>query len=293
MNYYAFDIKNKTPEVAKNDLNTEGGVFMSEENEILIAVLNELPFESFEENTNGVRAFIRESELTEDIENQLVALGEDFDFLFEKTFLPAQNWNEIWESNFQPIRVDNFVGVRADFHPNTEGVVFDLLINPKMAFGTGHHETTFMMMQHMEAINFVGKKVLDYGCGTGVLAILASKLRASTIEAVDIELASFENTIENCNVNNVENVKALHGTLDVVASDDFNIILGNINRNVLLDSFHILKKKSVAGGLLLISGFLEEDLGAMRVAFFEHKLLEMRLLQRGKWLSILLRIEEQ
>lgn len=265
--------------------------------EILTAVLGELPFDTFEETETGLKGYIPEKDLTEAVEKELLELSHAFEFSFEKTFIPYQNWNAVWESNFQPIQVDDFVAVRADFHPNTEGVEFDLIVNPKMAFGTGHHETTYMMMQHMRSIDFKGKKVLDYGCGTGILAILAAKLGAVDLEAVDIEAPSYENTLENCIVNNVHNVRAIHGILDDVPSFDFDIIIANINRNIIIDSLDDLKKRfkkrenqSDTEGSLLISGFLKIDentiLQATRYAGFKHR----KTLHRGNWLSMLLTI---
>lgn len=260
--------------------------YSEEKVEILIAVLSDLPFDTFEEMETGLKAFIQEPDWSESVEEQLIEMSQMFEFTYKKTFVPYQNWNVIWESNFQPIKVDNFVGLRADFHSPTEGVVFDLVINPKMAFGTGHHETTFMVMQFMQDIDFIGKKVLDYGCGTGVLAILASKLGATVIEAVDIEEASFDNTIENCEINGVHNVLPFCGTLDVIPSADFDIILANINRNVILYSLSDLKNRLNKGGLLLISGFLKQDenilLDATKKEGFHH--LETK--QRGNWLSM-------
>jgi ribosomal protein L11 methyltransferase len=283
MNYYALTIIPKDYDV--------------ERVEILTAVLGELPFDTFEETETGLKAYIPEKDMTESVETELIELSEQFDFSFDKTFIPYQNWNSVWESNFQPIQVDDFVAVRADFHPNTEGVEFDLIVNPKMAFGTGHHETTYMMMQHMRSIDFLGKKVLDYGCGTGILAILASKLGATALEAVDIEEPSYENTIENCRINDVHNVKAIWGILDDVLSHDFDIILANINRNIIIDSLDDLKsrlkkreKPTDSDNILLISGFLKIDentiLQAINYAGFKHQ----KTLHRGNWLSMLLTI---
>jgi ribosomal protein L11 methyltransferase len=281
MNYYEYHIT--TPQ------------YSAEKNELIMALLGDLPFESFEEKEDVLIAYISESNSTQDIDNQLVELGKDFDFIFNKKHIPYQNWNVIWESNFQPIRVADFVGVRADFHPPTEGVQFDLVINPKMAFGTGHHETTYMMMDMMRDLDFENKSVLDYGCGTGILAILASKLRANPIEAVDIEEASYENTIENSTINNVSNIKTFCGTLDAINSKDFDIILANINRNVILDSLASLKNmlkntQNTEGpeGYILISGFLREDALIMSEAILNQNFNIIKTKQRGNWLCMLL-----
>ncbi|MDZ7880392.1 MAG: 50S ribosomal protein L11 methyltransferase [Saprospiraceae bacterium] len=283
MNYYVLSI---TPTV-----------YDTERVEIITALLGELPFDTFEDTETGLKAYIPEKDLTPEVENELNDLSEGYEFSFDKRFIPYQNWNSVWESNFQPIQVDDFVAVRADFHPNTEGVEFDLIVNPKMAFGTGHHETTYMMMQHIRSIDFHGKKVLDYGCGTGILAILASKLGAVHLEAVDIEEPSYENTIENCRINDVHNVTAIWGILDNVLSYDFDIILANINRNIIIDSLDDLKsrlkKREMSANsdkILLISGFLKIDentiLQAVNYAGFKHQ----KTLQRGNWLSMLLTI---
>lgn len=278
MNYYSFEIT--TPQ------------YDEEKGDVITALLSDLPFDTFEDTGHCLKAYISEDNWTQDIENQLVELSKSLDFQFEKTFIPYQNWNVLWESNFEPIRIDDFVAVRADFHPPTvdengnQSVHFDLVINPKMAFGTGHHETTYMMMQLMRDINFEGKKVLDYGCGTGILAILASKLRAEYIEAVDIEVASFENTVENCKINDVDNVKAFEGTLEVIEATDFDIILANINRNVILDSLFSLKNKLNNEGVLLISGFLKEDETVMSEAVLKNGFEIINTIQRGNWLCM-------
>ena len=274
MNYYVATITPNTYDI--------------ERVEILTAVLGELPFDTFEETETGLKAYMPEKEWTQSVENEIVTLSEDFEFTFEKTFIPYQNWNAVWESNFQPIQVDDFVAVRADFHPNTEGVAFDLIVNPKMAFGTGHHETTFMMLQHMQTMDFKGKKVLDYGCGTGILAILASKLGAIDLEAVDIEPPSYENTLENCCINNVSNVKAICGVLDDVPSRDFDVILANINRNIIIDSLEDLKSRLNTEGSLLISGFLKIDENTILQATNYAGFTRLETMQRGNWLSMLL-----
>ncbi len=279
MNYFSYDIT--TPQ------------YNEEKGEVLTAVLGELPFDTFEDLGDSLRIFISEDNLTSEVEKEFSELATEFEFEYVKTFIPYKNWNVLWESNFQPIQVDDFVGLRADFHPPTEGVEFDLVINPKMAFGTGHHETTYMMMQLMREMDFNGKKVLDYGCGTGILAILASKLKASYIEAVDIELPSFENTIENCDINDVHNVKAFHGTLETIEAADFDVILANINRNVILDSLASLKSKIKKGSaegeaVLLISGFLKEDETIMSEAVISKGFTILKTIQRGNWLCMML-----
>ena len=157
------------------------------------------------------------------------------------------------------MRVGDFVGVRAEFHPPFEGVQFDLMIHPRMAFGTGHHATTFLMMERMEQLDMTRGKVFDYGCGTGILAILAKKLGATDIDAVDIELAATENTLVNMQANNVDGIDIYTGTLDVVPPTTYQIILANINRNVILASLEALYQRIEKGGDLLVSGILLKD----------------------------------
>jgi len=234
--------------------------------EILLAFLSGEAFEVFEETETGLNAFLPASADKAAAESVLADLQTRFDFVWEKEFIPYKNWNAEWESRFEPIRVGDFCGIRAEFHPHFEGVRWEITIQPKMAFGTGHHATTFLVMEAMEGLDFAGKKVLDYGCGTGILAILASKLGARLVDAVDIEQPAFENTVENCKINGVSNVQAYHGTLDLIADADYDIQLANINRNVILDSLDALFSKAVPGGHVLISGFLSEDIPQMQKA---------------------------
>ncbi len=233
--------------------------FETAEPEILMALLGDLPFDMFMDTDEGLDGYAPESADLQELENQLVELQGERKFSWKKTFHPSQNWNEIWESNFEPVLVGDWVGVRADFHEPFKNVRHEIVINPKMAFGTGHHETTWMCLDQMRSIDFEGKKVLDYGCGSGILAILASKMGAADILAVDIEEESFLNTQENAERNAAPNIRAVRGTLEAVDDDDFDIVLANINRNVILDSLFELSQMVNTGGWLVASGFLKED----------------------------------
>lgn len=227
--------------------------------EILLAFLGELPFDSFEEKEYGLDAYLPQKFFGKSIEDQLLELQKNIPFSYHKELIKSQNWNAVWESNFSPLVIDDFCAIRADFHDPVSNVEHEIIITPKMAFGTGHHETTFMMLQSMRSIDFKNKKVLDYGCGTGILAIMASKLGAREIEAVDIEIESFENTVENARNNHVFNVRAIHGTIENIEVSDFDIILANINRNVILDTMDSLYEKLVKSGKLIVSGILKQD----------------------------------
>lgn len=255
--------------------------------EILIAYLADAPFDTFEETEEGVNAYLPASdEHVVEAENLLAELGKHIDFQWEKIFLPAQNWNKIWESNFPPVIVGDFCAVRADFHEPIPGLKHELIINPKMAFGTGHHETTWQCIAAMEHLPIEGKKILDFGCGTGVLAILASKLGAAEVEAIDIEEESYRNTLENSAVNNVTNITARCGTLAAVQGRDFDGILANINRNVILGSLPQLRELLKLGGWLLVSGILIQDEKIVTEAAAKAGFEKKKKTERGNWLCI-------
>lgn len=257
-----------------------------EQKEIIIAFLSELPFDTFEEIDTGVTAYVSEKLYVESLDEEVKKLSERFEFTFEKNFIPYQNWNEIWESNFQPIQVVDFVGIRADFHAKMTDVEHEIIINPKMAFGTGHHETTYMMMLIMRDLDFTNKTVFDYGCGTGILAVLAVMRGATDVDAVDIELPSYENTLENSKINEVSGIHAFHGILEDVPTRKYDIILANINRNVILPSFSELFERLKMGGNLLISGFILDDEELMKEAAQNQGFVVKRTEKRGNWVCM-------
>jgi ribosomal protein L11 methyltransferase len=227
--------------------------------EIALAFLSELPFESFEETPTGLNAYLKAEEEVEEVENQLAEISGQLAISFKRRFIPAQNWNAVWEANFQPIRIGDFCAVRAGFHPAITEVDFEIIINPQMAFGTGHHATTYLMMEQMQREDFTGTRVLDFGCGTGILAILAAKMGAESVDAVDIEQPAYENTMENATLNKTKNIAAYHGQLEAVPTAQYNVILANINRNVILNSLRALYGRLAPEGALLVSGILLAD----------------------------------
>ena len=257
-----------------------------ENNEMLIALLGELPFESFEENDQGLNAYIQVKNETSEVDERVLELKNLFEFSHQKIVIKYQNWNAVWESNFDTIVMRDFCGIRADFHKPLTEVKHEIVINPKMAFGTGHHETTWMMMSVMENLDFVGKNVFDYGCGTGILAILASQLGAKKIDAIDIELPSYENTLENARINHIENIKSIHGTLHKVDDQMYDIILANINRHVILDSFSTLNRMLTPNGILLISGILKEDETLIKNAAESNNFEIEKTEYRNNWLCL-------
>jgi len=258
-----------------------------EMSEIVTAFLGQMGFDTFETTEIGVDAYISDRNLTEAVRAEVLDLQSKFGFTYEINEIQPQNWNAKWEANFQPVIVEDFCAVRASFHKPIENVKFELVINPKMAFGTGHHETTFMVMKMMEGLSFEGKSVFDYGCGTGILAILASMLKAKYIDAVDIENESYLNTIENAEINNVTNINTFEGTLENIEGENYDIILANINRNVILNSLTVLREKLVKGGDILFSGILVEDESLLRKKLSLHGFEVKNVVSRNNWICIL------
>ncbi|MEO1624439.1 MAG: 50S ribosomal protein L11 methyltransferase, partial [Bacteroidota bacterium] len=240
------------------------------ERELLLAFLSQLPFDSFQEaeHPDQLDAYIAENLDDANLDQSLQSLKEQWQFRYQKERMPDQNWNALWESNFESIQVGNFCGIRADFHPSMDGVQYQIVINPKMAFGTGHHETTHMMVQRMAQLSVQGLRVLDYGCGTGLLAILAAQMGASEVEAVDIEQAAYDNSLENARCNGTPDIKIFKGDLSAVPpGPPYDLILANINRNVILNSLPSLYDRLQVGGRLITSGFVEQDRDLMDASF--------------------------
>ncbi len=234
--------------------------------DLLIDALAQAGFDTFEETESGFKAFASEQSFSEDKLNVVVAgFRESFQINFSTTTVEQQNWNEVWESNFSPITISDKCYVRATFHPGKPEFPFEIIIDPKMAFGTGHHQTTAMMMELMLEEEFAGKKVLDMGCGTGILAILAGKLGAIEITAIDYDPLCFASTQENSALNIVQNITAICGSTEVIPAKEFNIILANINRNILLQQIAQYSTKIKNGGVLLLSGFYDTDLEVVTI----------------------------
>ncbi|MCS7036463.1 MAG: 50S ribosomal protein L11 methyltransferase [Saprospiraceae bacterium] len=257
--------------------------------EVLLAYLAEAPFDSFQETDEGLDAYLPDAQGNREIAEALLGdLQQEFSFDWEAQFLPAQNWNAIWEANFPPVVIEDFCAVRAPFHAPIAGVVYDLVIEPKMAFGTGHHETTWMCLRALRDLPCAGARLLDFGCGSGVLAILAARLGAAEVVAVDIEEESFRSTAENSAANGVaEQVRVYWGDLSAVPEGVFDGILANINRNVILASLPDLHQRLRAGGWLLISGILLSDADIVGATARQAGFLLKRRDERGTWLCLL------
>jgi ribosomal protein L11 methyltransferase len=231
-----------------------------EQAEILIAVLSGSGFEGFEEEANNLKAFIRANDFDETILDKVI---HQFNIPFTKSIIKEANWNQLWESNFQPVVIEDlilnkpWVSIRADFHNPIAGVKHEIIITPKMSFGTGHHVTTCMMIQQMSEIDFKGKTVFDFGTGTGILSILAEKLGAAKIVAIDNDEWSIKNAAENLQLNNCS--KTQLKKKDAAPIMQFDIILANINKKVILDNFSSLINHLNPKGVLLVSGLLTDD----------------------------------
>ncbi len=230
-------------------------------NEIIIAWLGENDFDMFEERPDGLNAYIvsenfNETDLQEIISN---IPGSGKNIRYETSFIRDQNWNRKWESNFEPVIIEEAVYIRAPFHEKRNDYLHEIVIEPKMSFGTGHHATTASMIRLMLDLSFAGKRVLDMGCGTGVLAILASKLGASGITAIDVEEWAYHNSIENCERNDARSVKVLRGDASLLDGIQYDIILANINRNILMNDIPAYVNSLTEGGDLLMSGILLQD----------------------------------
>ncbi|MCG2418110.1 50S ribosomal protein L11 methyltransferase [Aequorivita sp. F47161] len=228
--------------------------------EILIAELGYAGFESFVENEEGVTAYIQKDEWNKDILDHINILKSDeFKIEFTTSEIAQVNWNSEWEKNFDPIEVDGKCTVRAPFHPN-KNFEYEIVIEPKMSFGTGHHETTFMMLQFILENDFEDKTVLDMGCGTAVLAILAEMRGATNLDAIDIDEWCYENSIENIERNNCKNISVFLGDASLLSGKKYDVIIANINRNILLNDMESYRKCMREGGVLYLSGFYVKDL---------------------------------
>ncbi|KIO75500.1 ribosomal protein L11 methyltransferase [Pedobacter lusitanus] len=226
--------------------------------DLLISELAEIGFNTFEDTENGFSAFIdTDSYSKENLTGALAEFEGEFEYTYTVTEIAAENWNEEWEKNFEPLIIDQTCYVRATFHPSQPTYKYEIVIDPKMAFGTGHHQTTTMMMQYILETDYTGKHVLDMGCGTGILAILAAKKGAEELVAIDNDDVCYLSTIENSALNNIHNITALCGGKETIPVRAYDIILANINRNILLDQIPVYAGVLKSGGEIFFSGFYE------------------------------------
>jgi len=254
--------------------------------EILIAELGYAGFESFVENEDGVTAYIQKVEYCETILDDIFALkNEEFQISHTQEEIAQVNWNSEWEKNFQPIQVDDLVSIRALFHENPK-LKYDIVIEPKMSFGTGHHETTHMMIQHLLELDLQNKKVLDMGCGTGILAIFAEMKGAKPIDAIDIDTWCYENSVENCERNNCKHISVYEGDVSLLINKKYDVIIANINRNILLSDIKAYANCLNENGVLLLSGFYQEDIPVIDGEASKYQMKLNKIIERNNWVAV-------
>ena len=253
--------------------------------DVIIAYLSSLPIDSIWED-DDIKFYISRQSDDSGFKQKLLELSERLLFRFESEELEEKNWNEEWESGFEPVEVDHFCRIRALFHEPSTAFEHEIVIQPKMAFGTGHHATTYMMIERMQDINFNAMPVWDYGSGTGILAILASKLGARRIVANEIESIAVENAKENAELNQTSNIEFLEGDMSVLPDQKYDVVLANINRTVLINSMGAMKQRLSNGGLLIMSGILEADKELVSTAILDAGLRINMINQREDWLMI-------
>lgn len=254
--------------------------------EILIAELGEKAFESFIETETGISAFVQKDLWNTNILEDIQILSNP-EFKIEYTFeeIEQVNWNEEWEKNFEPIDVDGKCHVRAPFHEKTSAE-YDIVIEPKMSFGTGHHETTHMMIQHLLETDLVGKKTLDMGCGTAILAILAEMKGAQPIDAIDIDNWCYLNSIENAERNNCKHISVYEGDASLLVGKKYDVIIANINRNILLNDMQQYVDCLNENGILFLSGFYTEDIPVISESCTSKGLTYVKQFERNNWVAL-------
>lgn len=257
--------------------------------EIVIARLSEMGYEMFEESEEGVKAYIDAALFTDEYKSAFDDLTDAASITFENKLIPHQNWNAVWESNFEPVILADQVYIHATFHPARPEFKYSIVIQPKMAFGTGHHATTSLVMEQMLKLDFKGKSVMDMGCGTAILAILAKMLGATEITAVDNDPVAAENARENCISNNAEMIHTMHGDASAFQSDKFDVVLANINRNILLADMSTYVNGLKSNGFLLMSGFYTDDIPMLGNTALSLDLSEVSQTEKDKWCCLVYR----
>ena len=254
--------------------------------EILIAELGEKPFESFIETDNGFIAYIQKDLWSSNILDDIYLLtSPEFTISYIVEEIDQVNWNEEWEKNFEAIEVDGKCHVRAPFHEKTNAE-YDIVIEPKMSFGTGHHETTHMMIQHILETDFTNKKTLDMGCGTAILAILAEMKGAQPIDAIDIDNWCYLNSIENAERNNCKHISVYEGDASLLVGKKYDIIIANINRNILLNDMQQYVDCLNENGILFLSGFYTEDIPVISESCTSKGLTYLKQFERNNWVAL-------
>jgi ribosomal protein L11 methyltransferase len=250
--------------------------------EILIALLSTLGYEGFEQQDTALQAFVPEEQFDGGALDEIL---RPKGLSYSRERIEERNWNEEWEKNFQPVQVEGFCAIRAHFHAPVPGVIHDLVITPKMSFGTGHHATTYMMLQAMKDLDFQGRRVLDFGTGTGVLAILAEKLGAGQVLAIDNDDWSIENAAENVATNGCTRIEVLKSDV-IPAAESFDIILANINKHVIMSQLAVMEQQLAPEGVILLSGLLATDIEDIENEAVRNNLSISLLMTKGSWICL-------
>lgn len=266
-----------------NYLQVEFKAIPGSQTEILVALLSEAGFESFEETENSLFAYIREEGFSE---SSLQPALRVIPVKYNISVIPQQNWNARWEESFEPVIIQDFVAIRAGFHKPVNSVQHEIIITPKMSFGTGHHATTHMMVEQMKGLELTSKKVLDFGTGTAVLAILAEKMGASEIDAIDNDAWSIENSVENAAANQCTKINLAKADT-IETGEIYDVILANINLNVILHNLPALKAVSKTGTLLLLSGIMKADEVNMMRSLDAGGWHYLQTVEKGEWICML------
>jgi ribosomal protein L11 methyltransferase len=262
----------------------------SDVKELLMAEIAEAGFDTFLETDEGFEAYVEmENFNKEEVHSVIGKYGEQTPVTFSYDRIEKQNWNEEWEKSYEPIMVEDQCLIRASFHQIEKKFPYEIIITPKMSFGTGHHQTTYLMVKNQLLIDHQDKRVMDAGCGTAILSVMACKRGAREVEAFDIDEWSIVNGNENVEVNRCNNIRIQQGKLsDFEFEGAFDLVLANINKNVLLDEIRLYQKYLTNGGLLLLSGFFTEDIEDLKIEAAQYHLSEIRRDERENWASLLL-----
>ncbi len=255
--------------------------------DILSAQLGEIGFESFIETKTGFEAFIPVKSFNNDNLNFVLnEFQEDFTFSVSKEIIKSQNWNEVWEKNyFKPLVISNKCVIRAPFHTDYPKAKYEIIIEPNMAFGTGNHETTSLVIEYILENNFDRKLVLDMGCGTGILGILASMKGAKNITAIDIDEWSYNGTKENAALNNIRNINVKLGDAGLLGDENYDVIFANIHKNILLNDMQAYIDNLRPNGILIMSGFYTEDIQDIKTKAESLALIDAGFKTRNNWVA--------
>ncbi|GAF03483.1 50S ribosomal protein L11 methyltransferase [Saccharicrinis fermentans] len=256
--------------------------------EILMAELAQFAFDSFEETEYGLNAYIPTHQYhLEEVKSIQLLNNKEYSISFDAENIPDQNWNETWEKNyFNPIVIDKRCVVKSPFHTNVPTSEYEILIEPKMAFGTGHHETTGLMIKHILEMDIAGKSILDMGCGTGILGILAAQKKAKKVLGIDIEEWAYNNVRDNIKMNHIDQMEVQCGNASLLDKETFDIIMANINRNILLNDISKYVKVLNKGGILLLSGFYQSDIEIIEKECNVHNLVKKSVKEDNQWVAL-------